>query len=256
VVFGLGVDVQQLRRRAREGVEDVVVVDAMRNLLQIKDEKDNSEIARASNPWIGDARSGGKTLCMVHHNRKGGGEHGEGIAGGHAFLGVFDIVTEVLRDPNQAKNRRVLRSYARLIESRESVYERTESGNFQMLGDPRSVSLDQVAARILPLLTDELHSTKVVHGLLDDPQPSYEQVRLALDKLARLNQVRREPPIETGSQRGKTYLWGCVNPNLQRKLLMVGSEVEVALAPEQLDAVYHSTEPELEPDDGADEIVF
>lgn len=226
VVFGLGAEVDDLRGRARGGREDVVIVDALRNLLQLKDEKDNSEIARVTNPWIGDARAAQKTLVMLHHNRKGGGDHGEGVAGGHALMGSFDIVIEVLRDTNQARNRRLLRSYARLIESREAVYEMTGEG-FRMLGDPRGLELDEVTKRLRPLLTDGLQTTKEIHSQLGDPKPSQEQVRLALDKLARQHDIRREPPIDSGSHAGKTYLWGCLNPNLQRRFVEVGGAVGI-----------------------------
>ena len=35
----------------------------------------------------------GQTLVLLHHLRKGGGEHGEGITGGHAFLGIVDAAS-------------------------------------------------------------------------------------------------------------------------------------------------------------------
>lgn len=91
VAFGLGADPALLRKLAREGAATLVVVDALRNLLRLNDEKDNSEIARVVNPWVADARDTKKTLVLAHHQRKGGGEHGEGISGGHALMGAFDI---------------------------------------------------------------------------------------------------------------------------------------------------------------------
>lgn len=212
VVFALGTDVEVLRRRAREGAETIVIVDALRNLLQLKDENDNSEVARVTNPWIGDARASDKTLLMLHHNRKGGGEHGEGVAGGHALMGGFDIVIEVLRDSNQAKNRRLLRSYARLIESRESLYERTDAGDFRFLGNPRDVGRDEVTKRLQAVLTDDLQTTKELHELLGEPKPSVEQTRLALEAMAKRSDIRRDPSVASGTQRGKTYRWGLLIP--------------------------------------------
>jgi hypothetical protein len=196
IVFGLGCPPDELRRRARDGSEDVVIVDAIRNLLQLKDEKDNSEIARATNPWVADARNASKvqfqpldtsvgttelptpkTLVMVHHSRKGGGEHGEGIAGGHALLGGFDIAIEVLRDPNQSRERRLIRSYARLIESREAVYERfADNATFRLLGDPSALRLEDVSSRLLAALDGSFRSTHDLHASLGDPRPSEEQV--------------------------------------------------------------------------------
>jgi hypothetical protein len=227
VVFGLGCPPDQLRQRARDGAEDVVIVDAIRNLLQLKDEKDNSEIAQATNRWVADARNASKvqfqpldtsvgtpelptpkTLVMVHHSRKGGGEHGEGIAGGHALLGGFDIAIEVLRDPNQSRERRLIRSYARLIESREAVYERcADNATFRLLGDPSALRLEDVSSRLLAALDGSFRSTHDLHASLGDPRPSEEQVRRALTSLAEKGTVLRDPAIALGQQRGKAHRW-------------------------------------------------
>lgn len=240
VVFGLGAEVDALRARACNGRENVVIVDALRNLLQLKDEKDNSEIARAVNPWIADQRATEKTLVMAHHNRKGGGDHGEAIAGGHALLGSFDIAIEVLRDVNQARNRRLLRTYARLIESREAVYERVETSppsidspvggfRFRLLGDPKALRLDDVANRLLLNMTAEFQTTKEHHEGLSDPRPSLEQVRQALMALAHKGSILRDPPISAGKVTGKTSRWAGLTPadnlNLQRSSYMDGGEV-------------------------------
>jgi hypothetical protein len=224
VVFGLGADVEALSRRARSGDEAIVIVDSLRNLLQLTDEKDNSEIARAVTPWIADARKTDKTLVMAHHQRKGGGENGEGIAGGHALLGSFDIALEVLRDPSQAKDRRLIRTYARLIESREAIYEKVQPNlqpiqpsvggcTFVLLGDPRALRLDEVVNRLLSSVTAEFQTTKELHAGLDEPRPSLEQVRQALTKLAREGRIRRQPPIGNGEQKGKTYTWAGLTSN-------------------------------------------
>ena len=224
VVFGLGADVDALLRRAFRGDEAIVIVDSLRNLLQLQDEKDNSEIARAVTPWIADARQRDKTLVMAHHQRKGGGENGEGIAGGHAMLGSFDIALEVLRDPSQAKNRRLIRTYARLIESREAIYEMEQPNlqpiqpsvggcRFVLLGDPKSLRLDEVVNRLLGSMTAEFQTTKELHDGLDDPRPSLEQVRQALTKLAKEGRIRRQPPVSAGEQKGKTYTWASTTSN-------------------------------------------
>jgi DNA repair protein RadA/Sms len=214
VVFALGVQVAELLKRMTDGAEGIVIVDALRNLLQLKDEKDNSEIARVTNPWVGAARIGGKTLVMLHHQRKGGGEHGEGIAGGHALMGGFDISIEVLRDTNQARNRRLIRSHARLIESRESVYERTEAGAFVMLGDPGSIRRAAVGDRLMALLADapELRTTQELHDALGDPLPSVEQCRLSLTTLAEQGKLVRDPPLSAGKARGRSHRWGLPKP--------------------------------------------
>lgn len=95
IYFGLGVRPKDILDRIKTGSESVVVVDTLRNILGLADEKDNSEVARAMIPFIAAARERGKTLIFLHHTRKGSGDHGEGIAGAHAFLGVVDVALEL-----------------------------------------------------------------------------------------------------------------------------------------------------------------
>ena len=206
VVFGLGADPHALFKRAFGGEEDVVIVDTLRSLLALRDETDNSEVARVLNPWIAGARNAGKTLVMAHHMRKGAGEHGEGIAGGHALLGVFDVALELRRDLAAAQ-RRLLRAYARLIAPPELVYERAEDRSFRALGDPATLRLAEVQDRVYEVLTDESLKTAAVWEGLDEPRPGFEQVRLALRALARDGRADRDPPIQDGDAPGKTYRW-------------------------------------------------
>lgn len=208
VVFGLGVEPQRLLDRACGGIETVVVADAIRNLMRPEDENDNSEIARVVNPWIVGTRAAGKTFIAPHHQRKGGGEHGEGIAGGHALLGAFDIALEVLRDRSQNPRRRVIRAYARLISPDEFMYELDEeTGDFKALGLPSAVTRADVEERCTAVLTDEWQTSKEVREALSEPRPAAEQVRLALRELARLGLIERNPPITAGEARGKTHRW-------------------------------------------------
>lgn len=208
VVFGLGADRADLSARAFDGPEPIVVLDAARNLLGISDENDNSAVARVLNPWVAAARAAEKTLVVAHHQRKGGGEHGEGIAGGHAFLGIFDIALEVVPDPQASHgNRRVVRAHARLVSPSELLYERAEDGTLRALGDPAAVRLDEVEARLLGILTADPQTTSDCQQALDDPRPSLEQVRVALLALAGAGLIDRDPPIEVGSARGRTVRW-------------------------------------------------
>ena len=207
VAFALGADPDLLRKVAREGEATVVVVDALRNLLRLKDENDNSEIARVVNPWIVDARAAEKTLVLAHHQRKGGGDHGEGIAGGHALMGAFDVPIEVLWDPSKGTNRRLVRSYSRLIEAKEGLYEKIADGEFIYVGDPQAIQLWDVVDRVRELLTDEWQKVKDLHAALHEPRPSEEQVRRALTQLAESKDAQRDPPISMGRQHGKAHLW-------------------------------------------------
>lgn len=207
LVFGLGTDPATLRRRAASGPEDVVVVDAMRNLLQPRDENDNSEIARVVNPWIADMREAGKTLVVVHHQRKGAGEHGEGIAGGHALLGAFDQAIELKFDGDHDSKRRKLESHPRLIERRQLVYEMTAPLTFRPLGDPSTLQLNELRRRLLESMDGEWKATKSLIEELDEPRPGLETARFVLKGLALDRKIERDPPIASGTVQGKSVRW-------------------------------------------------
>jgi len=228
LAFGLGCEPGALLCRACSGDEDIIVVDTVRNLLQITEENDNSELARRINPWVAGVRNAGKTLILVHHSRKGGGDHGEGITGGHALLGAVDIAIELRRDDN-ASNRRTLTTLARVIEGRQLVYERLEGGTLRALGDPAQLARAEVQKRILASLDGPM-STADIRQSLDDPQPSLETIRQALTALANRGDILRDPPInEPGT--GKRVRWLPVSkPTLQpTNSLRVAGQLEVGL---------------------------
>ena len=207
IVFGLGTSPQLLRERAFSGDESVVVVDSLRNLLRFNDENDNSQIAREINPWIVAAREAGKTLICVHHSRKGSGEHGEAIAGGHALLGAFDIALEVVWTNTSQPRRRTVRSYSRVINPGEFVYEMDIADRLIVLGSPDAVALDATKERLRPLLTEYWQTTKEVAAAIGEPRPSDEQIRLALNAMAKDRVVDRDPPLDASESRGRSHQW-------------------------------------------------
>jgi hypothetical protein len=175
LVFGLGANPLDLLTRAKSGDESVVVVDALRNLGLIgADENDNAALARQLTPWVAAAREKGKTLILLHHDRKGGGQHGEAIAGGHALLGVVDIALELIRDA--APSRRLVRAYARIIQPAELIYEREPDGTMRALGSPCDVDRRSRLQMVRDLLPGEAPG-KTSEELLADwpseaPKPS------------------------------------------------------------------------------------
>jgi hypothetical protein len=225
VLFGLGIPPDELRARAVSGDEQVVVTDAVRNLLQLRDETDNSEIARKVNPWIIDARHAAKTLVMAHHDRKGGGEHGEAISGGHAFLGSFDVGIELLWTNSAQPRRRTIRSYSRVVSPAEFVYELGEDGAMRVLGEPSAVALAGVGERVLEAVGLEWRTTREVLLSLGDPRPSEEQVRKALVQAATAGKIQRDPPIRMEAK-GRIHRWREVptSPPTKDSPLEVGSE--------------------------------
>lgn len=203
--FGLGTSEQEIKGRILSGDETVVILDTVRTLLGVRDENDNSEIARRLIPYIAASREKGHTLITVHHERKGAGEHGEAIAGGGAFLGIFDRAIELKRD-GKIENRRVLRGYGRVVESQELVYE-LKDGQLIPLGSPSEVTLQAVKDRVLKVLDGELETTKVLRNEIGAPRPSIDQMANALEELAREGKAERDPPLAEGKRQGATYKW-------------------------------------------------
>jgi len=206
--YGLGVRPTELLERIRSGDETVVVMDTVRNLLRLQDENDNSQVARATIPFVATAREGQKTLLAVVHDRKGGGEYGEGIAGGHAFLGVVDIALELLRENGR---RRKLRGWGRVVEVPELLYELQDDNAMIALGSPQAVAINEVKARVEEILTPEFKKTSDIRDSLSDPKPSLDQLIKALERLCGEGKADRNPPMSEGKRRGKTYQWRVLN---------------------------------------------
>ena len=200
VTPALGADPEELLAHAVATGADVVIIDTIRTLWRI-DEMDNPVIAGMFARWSG--AFSGRTIIFVHHQRKGGGQHGEGVAGGFAFVGSVDRVIEVVYDAN-IETRRRLRFLSRIEAPPELVYERDESGKLVIRGEPAAVDLEATAARCLEVLTEEWRTTKEVYQALAEPRPSEETVRKALHALYRQGQIQRDPAEE---RRGATYRW-------------------------------------------------
>jgi hypothetical protein len=203
--FALALDPLAILERIRSGDETIIVLDTVRNLLGLRDETNNSEVARALLPYISATRDKKQTLIALHHDRKGGGEHGEGIAGGHAFMGIVDVALELKRDG--AERRRLLRGWGRVIDVPTLIYEKADTGEMVALGNPAEVALAEVKQRLMGVLTGDLSKTRDLHEALGDPRPSLDQVTKGLHALAREGKVDREPPLSKGQKRGASYRW-------------------------------------------------
>jgi len=207
LVCAMGMTADEISKRIRDGQETVVIIDTVRNLLDLKDETNNSEVARTLNPVIAAARTTEKTFIAIHHSRKGGGEHGEGIAGAHAFMGVVDIALEIKREPGEDTPRRLIMGWGRVIQIQKILYELKPDKRMVALGSPSEVSFEAVKDRVYELLDGEWQDTKTIRDSFDDSKPSHDQVTRALQSLADAGRVERDPPISEGKRQGKSYKW-------------------------------------------------
>lgn len=238
LLFALGMEPTGILNRIKTGSESVVVLDTVRSLIGLTDENDNSELARALNPYVVAAREGGKTLIALHHVRKGGGNYGEGITGGHAFLAAVDVALELLRESNLGENKRRVRGWGRLFPIDEAVYSLEDDGTMALLGSPTAVQLGAVTGRVQELLNSEWQTRKELLEDLDEPKPAQEQLRLALKALVEDGTAERDPK---GDKPGVTYRYRLAQPGNQPHLPRTPSMV--------VGEVGGSQDPPPDPDD-------
>ena len=193
LLFGLGVEPEELLSEIANCAATVVVIDSVRNLLGLHDETDNSEVARVLTPYIAACRAGHQTLLLIHHIRKGGGHYGEGITGGHAFLGIVDCALELLREQSLGDNRRKIRGWARVTPISELVYELAQDRTMTALGKPELLALEQVKDRALEALSGEWQKLKELREALEEPRPSTNHLRAALNALVAEGTAQRDP---------------------------------------------------------------
>ena len=204
LVFAMGNRRDSIYQVISSGEENIIVIDTVR-LWGIEDENDNAKIGLALSPLVGACQVQGKTLILISHTRKQEGQHGQAIAGGHAFLGIVDIGLEIARD-SHAPTRRLIKGWGR-IEVPELLYELRE-GELVALGEPGEVELETVKERLGEVLTDDWQKTQELTEAIGSPKPSTPQAIKALESLARAGIAERNPSLEVGhKQGGKGYQW-------------------------------------------------
>jgi hypothetical protein len=73
----------------------LVFIDTLAIWAGIEDENDAAKVTAALGAVMALAQSTGLAIILVHHTRKGGGDHGEAIRGSGAMLGTVDIALEL-----------------------------------------------------------------------------------------------------------------------------------------------------------------
>jgi hypothetical protein len=158
---------EALLEEAFGGPEDIVIVDTLRHALRFSQEADNSEIAAQVTPWIERAREKGKTFLGLHRQTKAGGEHGRGLAGGHALLGVFDMAIEV----DRARNAPTRRRGSGLGRLDPIGVLRAGRWAHSDLGEVSAVIVAEVRRRTLESLSDVAQEFKAIHDHMEELAP-------------------------------------------------------------------------------------
>jgi len=183
---------------------DVIIIDTVRSLLGIAEENEAGHVAQALIPYVKACGDSGKTLIVVHHERKAGGTFGQGLSGSQAFGGIVDTILELKRDPRVKTdpNYRKLEVLGRVDVVGEIEYTRLPTGELAVtLGSGGGLE-----AKILQVLDGQWKTTSEIVSMLPEPKSSVEHVRKTMLGMVYSVKVERDPPVDRESK-GKTVKW-------------------------------------------------
>jgi DNA repair protein RadA/Sms len=179
----------------KPGLYDVIIVDTVRSFIGCDDENDAAKRGNSLLPWVTSAHATGLTLLLVMHARKGGGQHGEAIAGSHASLAGVDQAIEIGRTGNEDSRRRKLTTLGREFEPVSLLYEMDTEGGLYEIGDTRTVLAKEFDQDILAVMPwgREMSTTEIAAEL--DPRPNHQRLIRVLTRLCETGRVQRTPPF-------------------------------------------------------------
>lgn len=128
----------------------LLVVDTWNSWASLAGEDENAAgaVLNAVSP-LGEAAAAGLAVLLIAHQRKSGGEFGEGIRGSSALAGAVDVVVELERLRGDHRSARIVRSVSRFPTTPEElVFEFTEEGAFEPF-DPEAATAAAERARVL-----------------------------------------------------------------------------------------------------------
>ena len=161
----------------------VMVVDTWNAWANLGGEDENAAgaVLKAVNP-LGEAAAAGLAVLLIAHQRKAGGEFGEGIWGSSALAGAVDVVVELERlKGDQNRSARIVRSVSRFPSTPDELYfEFTEEGSFDLF-DPEEASAAADRSRVLEEL--RLLGPATADSVADAAGISKSRTRKALEEL-------------------------------------------------------------------------
>jgi AAA domain/Bifunctional DNA primase/polymerase, N-terminal len=131
----------------------LVVIDTLAIWAGIEDENDASEATRRIAEVMVLAATTNLAVILVHHTRKGGGEHGEGIRGSSALFATVDIAAE-LNYVAKGSDRRHLDVFGRVIEPVRFLLDFDRATKRYYLVDTETAAEDEAEADIVGIPSD------------------------------------------------------------------------------------------------------
>jgi len=124
----------------------LVIIDTLAVWGDIKDENDSMLATKAIVALKVWAQVSGAAVVLVHHTRKGGGEHGEAIRGGSGIFAAVDQSAELGFGLDPKSDNRTLTTVGRIDfgESKRLSFDRdTQTYSLDMAPPPDTLDLDQ-----------------------------------------------------------------------------------------------------------------
>jgi hypothetical protein len=155
----------ELPRYIRAHKIKLVILDTLSGYWKPSDENSNAEVHLWIAPLRKLARNTGAAVLVIHHDRKGGGQHGEQVRGGGDLVAQADQVLLLGRGQNLPKTQRVLTSIGRYRDTpRELILEWTGNpARYVSLGTPQDKDVNRLKARVKSALRDGSKDMETLH---------------------------------------------------------------------------------------------
>lgn len=189
----------------RDHHAEILVVDTLPQFAGIRGDSENDAgAALAAIEPLQAAAADGLAVCLVRHERKGGGEVGESGRGSTAFTGAVDIVVRLARPLNPPRpNVRELSVLSRFDGAPDQLMiELTEQG-YEVLGEEQAVVFAEARSLVksyLPNAPDGWAERELLNAI---PHHSRTTIQRALESLMSTGEV-----VRSGlGKRGSPFRW-------------------------------------------------
>jgi archaellum biogenesis ATPase FlaH len=159
----------------------LVIVDTLNTFWSVEDENSATQVTAAVKPLLSLARESGAAVLLIHHSRKGDGDHGDEIRGSGALFSLLDVALILKR--HEVENQRRLTAVSRYSETPAELIIELRDHGYEALGDPAAVGkrskLSQLES-VLTTLPTEVKALACKAGV--SPRGAYELLKqLAAD---------------------------------------------------------------------------
>lgn len=186
--------VDELRHEIREHGFRAVVLDTLLRLTELGDENSAAEVRSKLAPWVDLAHAEDVTLILLHHDRKGGGDHGAGARGSNNIVGTVDVALHLKREAGEgASNRRRLEAVSNYDGVEPSICFERVDGHFRAAPSPAQERQERVLRQ---LRGSGPQTTPNLAEALGEPRSNID---VALEALQSAGLVRREGKGVRGS---------------------------------------------------------